>query len=154
MPLSLGVGFIVATVLVVLTAGTVAAGLPFVIAGAALLGKGISELLEQRHALPAPVSKERELLLAIRDNGGSITPAERPHWRPRLRCARQIKCSRSWLQAAILQWRATKGHCSTRSPAGALRRSRASPAHRVSPLAINLRSSTDRAVTELESIAH
>ena len=40
MPLSLGVGFIVATVLVILTAGTAAAGLPFVIAGAALLGKG------------------------------------------------------------------------------------------------------------------
>jgi hypothetical protein len=75
-PLSLGVGFIVATVLVILTAGTPAAGLPFVIAGAALLGKGLSELRGQRRALPAPVSKERELLSAIRDNGGSITPAE------------------------------------------------------------------------------
>jgi hypothetical protein len=75
-PLSLGVGFVVATALVILTAGTAAAGLPFVIAGAALLGKGLSELREQRHALPAPVSKERELLSAIRDNGGSITPTE------------------------------------------------------------------------------
>ncbi len=76
MPLSLGVGFIVATVLVILTAGTAAAGLPFVIAGTALLGKGLSELREQRHALPAPVSKERELLSTVRDNGGSIAPAE------------------------------------------------------------------------------
>jgi hypothetical protein len=39
-PLALGVGFVVAAVLVILTAGTPAAGLPFVIAAAALLGKG------------------------------------------------------------------------------------------------------------------
>jgi hypothetical protein len=66
----------VAAVLVILTAGTPAAGLPFVIAAAALLGKGIYELQQQRRAIPAPVSNERELLAAIRANSGSITPAE------------------------------------------------------------------------------
>jgi hypothetical protein len=32
--------------------------------------------MRQRRALPTSVSKERELLSAIRDNDGSITPAE------------------------------------------------------------------------------
>ena len=64
-PLALGVGFIVATVLIIVTAGTAAAGLPFVIAGAVLLGKGIHEMQQQRLNLPNPVSKERELLAAI-----------------------------------------------------------------------------------------
>jgi hypothetical protein len=73
---ALGIGFVVAAILVIGTAGVLAAGLPFVIAAAALLGKGISELRGQRRALPTPVSKERELLTAIRDKGGSITPAE------------------------------------------------------------------------------
>lgn len=74
--LSLGVGFIIAAVMIVATAGTPAAGLGFVIAAAALLGKGASDLQKQRHAVEPPVSKERELLSAIKDNGGSITPAE------------------------------------------------------------------------------
>ena len=74
--ITLGIGFVVAAVLVIGTAGVLAAGLPFVIAAAALLGKGISELQGHRRALPTPISKERELLSAIRDNGGSITPAE------------------------------------------------------------------------------
>ena len=51
-------------------------GIGFVIAAAALLGKGASDLRGQQRALAPPVSKERELLSAIRDNGGSITPAE------------------------------------------------------------------------------
>ena len=75
-PLALGVGFVVAAVLVILTAGTPAAGLPFVIAAAALLGKGVHELQQHRRAIPAPASRERELLAAIRGNGGSISPAE------------------------------------------------------------------------------
>jgi hypothetical protein len=74
--ITLGIGFVVAAVLVIGTAGVLAAGLPFVIAAAALLGKGISELRGHRRALPTPSSKERELLTAIRDNGGRITPAE------------------------------------------------------------------------------
>src|SRR5215204_4614375 len=72
--LSLGVGFVVAAILVIVTSGTAAAGLPF--AAAALLGKGLSDMRGQQRAVEAPVSKERELLSAIRDNGGSITPAE------------------------------------------------------------------------------
>ena len=74
--LSLGVGFVIAAVLIIITAGTPAAGLGFVIAAAALMGKGASDLQKQRRAVEPPVSKERELLSAIRDNGGSITPAE------------------------------------------------------------------------------
>jgi hypothetical protein len=74
--LSLGIGFVIAAVLIIVTSGTAAAGLGFVIAAAALLGKGASDLRGQQRALAPPVSKERELLSAIRDNGGSITPAE------------------------------------------------------------------------------
>ena len=74
--IALGFGFMVAAVLVIGTAGVLAAGLPFVIAAAALLGKGVSELRGHRRSLPTPIGKERELLSAIRDNGGSITPVE------------------------------------------------------------------------------
>lgn len=70
-----GLGFIVAAVLIIITAGTPAAGVGFVIAAAACLGWGVTKIIEQRHALPESVGKERELLSAIRDNGG-ITPAE------------------------------------------------------------------------------
>jgi hypothetical protein len=74
--LSLGVGFVIAAILVIITAQTAAAGLGFVIVAAALLGKGMSDLQKQKRAVEPPVSKERELLSAIRDNGGSITPTE------------------------------------------------------------------------------
>jgi hypothetical protein len=74
--IALGIGFVVAALLVIGTAGVLAAGLPFVIAAAALLGKGISEMRGRQRAITPPVSKERELLTAIRDNGGSITPTE------------------------------------------------------------------------------
>ena len=74
--LSLGVGFVIAAILVIITAQTAAAGLGFVIVAAALLGKGLSDLQKQKRAVEPPVSKERELLSAIKDNGGSITPAE------------------------------------------------------------------------------
>ena len=73
---SLGVGFVIAAILVIVTSGTAAAGLPFVIAAAALLGKGLSDARGQQSAVEPPVSKERQLLSAIRDNNGSITPAE------------------------------------------------------------------------------
>ena len=74
--LSLGIGFVIAAILIIITSGTAAAGLGFVIAAAALMGKGASDLRGQQRAVAPPVSKERELLSAIRDNGGSITPAE------------------------------------------------------------------------------
>ena len=74
--LSLGVGFVIAAVLLIITANTAAAGLPFVIAAAALLGKGLSDARGQQRAVKPPVSKERELLSAIKANSGSITPAE------------------------------------------------------------------------------
>jgi hypothetical protein len=73
---SLGVGFVIAMVLVMVTSGTAAAGLPFVIAAAALFGIGLSKSRGLPRAVEPAVSTERELLSAIRDNGGSITPAE------------------------------------------------------------------------------
>ena len=73
--LSLGIGFVIAAILVIVTSGTAAAGLPFVIAAAGLLGKGLSDMRGQQRRGP-PVSTERELLSAIKANGGSITPAE------------------------------------------------------------------------------
>ena len=74
--MSLGIGFVIAAILVIMTAGVAAAGLPFVIAAAALLGKGLSDIRGQQGAMGPPISKEREVLSAIRNNGGSITPAE------------------------------------------------------------------------------
>jgi len=74
--LSLSVGFVVAAILVMVTSSTAAAGLPFVIAAAALLGKGLSDMRGRQRAVEPSVSKERELLSTLRDNGGSITPAE------------------------------------------------------------------------------
>jgi hypothetical protein len=73
--LALGLGFIIATVLIVTTTGAAITGFPFVIAAAALLGIGANELREEKRAVPQPIDQERELLSAIRDNGGSITPA-------------------------------------------------------------------------------
>ena len=73
---SLGVGFVIAAVLLIITANTAAAGLPFVIAAAALLGKGLSDVRGRQSAAEPPVSKERELLSAIKANSGSISPAE------------------------------------------------------------------------------
>jgi hypothetical protein len=74
--LAMGLGFAIAAVMVISTAQVLAAGIGFVIPAAVLLGLGVNELQKQRSALPKPASKERELLSAIRENGGSITPAE------------------------------------------------------------------------------
>ena len=50
----------------------------FLIPAAILIGLGVRHLNSQRHQnlLPVKNNQERELLTAIRDNGGSITPAE------------------------------------------------------------------------------
>ncbi len=74
--LALGLGFIIATVLIIATTGAAITGFPFVIAAAAFLGIGVNELRGEQRAIPQPISQERELLSTIRDNGGSITPAE------------------------------------------------------------------------------
>lgn len=74
--IAIGIGLIVAAILVIITAGTPAAGIGFVIGAAACLGWGIPELIKRRKSLPAPVNREKELLSAIRDNHGDITPAE------------------------------------------------------------------------------
>jgi len=73
---AIGIGLIIAAVLIIITSGTAAAGFPFVIGAAACLGIGISRFARQRRSLPAAPNGERELLSAIRENSGSITPAE------------------------------------------------------------------------------
>jgi hypothetical protein len=47
-----------------------------VIPAAIFLGLALKDFQKQRHVLPRPANKERELLSAIKVNGGSITPAE------------------------------------------------------------------------------
>jgi hypothetical protein len=74
--LAFGIGFVVAALMVIATAGVLAAGVGFVIPAAIFFGLAANDFQKQRHALPQPDNKERELLSAIRDNGGSITPAE------------------------------------------------------------------------------
>ena len=74
--LTFGIGFVVAAIMVIATAGVLAAGVGFVIPAAIFLGLAVNDFQKQRHALPQPANKERELLSAIRTNGGSITPAE------------------------------------------------------------------------------
>ena len=108
--LSLGVGFVIAAVLLIITANTAAAGLPFVIAAAALLGKGLSDARGQQRAVKPPVSKERELLSAIKANGGSITPAEAA-----METSLTVGEADSMLSAL-----AGKGHLAVRSREGAL----------------------------------
>ena len=73
---AVGVALLVAAVLIIITAGTPAAGIGFIIGAAACLGWSVPQLVHQKRELPTPSSKERELLSAIRDNGGSITSAE------------------------------------------------------------------------------
>jgi hypothetical protein len=73
---ALGIGLIIAAVLIMITAQTAAAGFPFVLGAAACLGIGISRFARHRSSIPAAPDGERELLSAIRENGGSITPAE------------------------------------------------------------------------------
>jgi hypothetical protein len=74
--LAFGIGFVVAAVMIIATAGVLAAGVGFVIPAAIFFGLAANDFQKHRHALPQPDNKERELLSAIRDNGGSITPAE------------------------------------------------------------------------------
>ena len=74
--LAFGIGFVIAAVMIIATAGVLAAGVGFVIPAAIFFGLAANDFQKQRHALPQPANKEREILSAIRDNGGSITPAE------------------------------------------------------------------------------
>lgn len=73
---AVGVALLIAAVLIIITAGTPAAGIGFIIGAAACLGWSIPQLVRQKRELPTASSKEGELLSAIRDNGGGITPTE------------------------------------------------------------------------------
>src|SRR3954454_2458437 len=68
--LAFGLGFALATIMVIVTAGTPAAGIGFVIPAAIFLGLAANDFQKHRPALPQPANKESELLSAIRDNGG------------------------------------------------------------------------------------
>lgn len=74
--LTFGIGFTLAAIMVIATAEVLAAGIGFVIPAAIFYGLSLNDFQKQRQALPKPVNRERELLSAIRDNDGSITPAE------------------------------------------------------------------------------
>ena len=74
--LAFGIGFALAAIMVIATAGVLAAGIGFVIPAAIFFGLAANDFQKHRHTLSQPDNKERELLSAIRDNGGSITPAE------------------------------------------------------------------------------
>jgi hypothetical protein len=57
--------------------GTLVISFGLMIPAVALLADAIQDAARRRRALSSPpANKERELLSAIRDNGGSITPAE------------------------------------------------------------------------------
>ncbi len=76
---AVGVALLIGAVLLILTTGVPVSGIGLVIGGAACLGWGLPQVLNRHRdrSLPAAENnRERELLSAIRDNGGSITPAE------------------------------------------------------------------------------
>lgn len=72
---AVGIAFL-AVVVIFGVVATFLASWVFLIPAAACLGWGVSRIVQQRRALPQPVSRDRELLSALRDNGGRITPAE------------------------------------------------------------------------------
>jgi hypothetical protein len=75
--IALGLAFAGFGVSVSLTAGMLVPFFVFMFPASVLLALGLSRLEQQRRKAVSPrVSKERELLSAIRNNAGSITPAE------------------------------------------------------------------------------
>ena len=75
--IALGLAFVGFGASVGITAGELVPFFVFVFPASVLLALGLSRLEQQRRKAVAPrVSKEGELLSAIRDNLGSITPAE------------------------------------------------------------------------------
>jgi hypothetical protein len=56
--------------------GTLVVSFGLMIPAVALLASALQEAKKRRALLSPPANGERELLSAIRDNGGSITPAE------------------------------------------------------------------------------
>lgn len=75
--IALGLAFVGFGASVGLTAGELVPFFVFMFPASVLLALGLSRLEHQRRKAVSPrVSKERELLSAIRDNSGSITPAE------------------------------------------------------------------------------
>ena len=75
--IALGLAFVGFGASVGLTAGELVPFFVFMFPASVLLALGLSRLEQQRRKAVSPrVSKERELLSAMRDNSGGITPAE------------------------------------------------------------------------------
>src|SRR5918911_1570756 len=75
--MALGLAFVGFGVSVGLTAGNLVPVFVFMFPASVLLALGLSRLEQQRRKAVSPrVGKERELLSAMRNNAGSITPAE------------------------------------------------------------------------------
>lgn len=72
---AVGVGLLIGAILIIISTGTPVAGMGLIIGAAACLGWGVPQLLKSREALPQ-TDREKELLAAIQDNSGNITPAE------------------------------------------------------------------------------
>lgn len=73
---AVGVALLIGAILLIMTTGVPISGIGLIIGGAACLGYGLPKVLQDRNSLPPATSKERELLSAIRENEGGITPAE------------------------------------------------------------------------------
>lgn len=73
---AIGVALLIGAVLLIITTGVPVSGMGLIIGGAACLGWGLPQVLKHRNSLPTSNTSEKELLSAIRENGGSITPAE------------------------------------------------------------------------------
>ena len=76
---ALGLVFVIAALALLstgLSSGVFFFGLPLLLPAAWLLGRAIQDATGRRHALAPSAGKERELLAAIRDNGGAATAAE------------------------------------------------------------------------------
>jgi hypothetical protein len=101
--------------------GTLVISFGLMIPAVALIASALQEAKKRRRALPPP-DKERELLSAIRDNGGAITPAEAA-----------METSLTVKEAdRMLSELAGGGHLSVESAGGALRY--ALPGERVAEL--------------------
>jgi hypothetical protein len=75
--IALGLSFVGFGASVGLTAGELVPFFVFMFPASVLLALGLSRLEQQRRKAVSPrISKERELLSAIRNNAGSITPTE------------------------------------------------------------------------------
>jgi hypothetical protein len=84
------------------------------IPAAGLLGSALNDIVQRRRALSLPANRERELLTAIRDNGGSITAAEAAVGTT-LTVGEADRMLSELASGVTCAWVVTKGRCFTSS---------------------------------------